>query len=349
MKITSNRKAFYLEPNSLECVSQLLNLFEFPIGHAPKLVSEERSKLRVSLLKDSLQKFEDSIQERNLVTAADAMVGMQYNLSGTVLEFGMGAIFMSLFDEVHRSNMTKAPDTLSEAEETRRYYAYHKNIRSHIRNVGKKWLVFSQSDSKVLESVKHSPANLAPILKLAQEKEMSSSLVLLASPAALSSVSDFHQTFLYPVLESPTLPSTERCQHRLSLLKREIEYFEAAISNKNLVEVADTLTNLQYVLSGSVLEFGMGRRFFSLFDEVHQRKMFKACKTPEEEENYKEKEETEEDYEEAKFTDSYVEQLETETWLEYSADKKARNTMRYSPANLGDLLRLSEERELVYY
>lgn len=85
MKITSNRKAFYLEPNSLECV---LNLFEFPIGHAPKLVSEERSKLRVSLLKDSLQKFEDSIQERNLVTAADAMVDMQYNLSGTVLEFG---------------------------------------------------------------------------------------------------------------------------------------------------------------------------------------------------------------------------------------------------------------------
>ncbi len=43
---------------------------------------------------------------------------MQYVLSGAVLEFGLGNKFVELFNEVQRSNMSKACDNEEQAKET---------------------------------------------------------------------------------------------------------------------------------------------------------------------------------------------------------------------------------------
>jgi predicted HAD superfamily Cof-like phosphohydrolase len=193
----------------------------------------------------------------------------------------MGGVFLTLFDTVHNSKMTKACSTLNEAEETRRHYSYHRNFRSVIKRSKEKWLVLRQSDNSLLESVNYSAANLTPILDFAKKWTSGSSLCLLASPGALSSVFKFHRLFQCPVLESPTVPSVEHCHHRLKKLKEEIHYLEqAVIQNKNLVQVADALANIQYTLSGTVLEFGMGNVFQIFFDEVHRSNMI-ACSTPE--------------------------------------------------------------------
>lgn len=75
-------------------------------------------------------------------------------------------------------------------------------------------------------------------------------------PNTLESVAQFHNLFRCPVLNSPTLPSSDRCGLRVSLLKEELQELEDAIAQDNLVEVADALADIQYVLSGAVLEFG---------------------------------------------------------------------------------------------
>ena len=51
-----------------------------------------------------------------------ALQRTRYALSRAVLEFGMGALFKPLFDEVQRSNMSKACATAEEAEATRTHY-----------------------------------------------------------------------------------------------------------------------------------------------------------------------------------------------------------------------------------
>ena len=50
-----------------------------------------------------------------------------------------------------------------------------------------------------------------------------------------------------------------------------------AIKDNNLTEVADAPCDLQYVLAGAILEFGMGAKFRALFSEVHCSNMSKAC------------------------------------------------------------------------
>ena len=99
---------------------------------------------------------------------------------------------------------------------------------------------------------------------------------------SLNQVAEFHTTFKHPILESPVIPSKQRANLRISLLAEELKELQEAVENDDLVEVADALCDLQYVLAGAIHEFGLGGKFKTLFDEVHRSNMSKACKTVEE-------------------------------------------------------------------
>jgi len=98
----------------------------------------------------------------------------------------------------------------------------------------------------------------------------------------LTAVAEFHTTFKHPVLKDPAIPSRKRCDLRVSLIAEELKELQEAIDNNDIVEVADALCDIQYVLSGAILEFGLGGKFKALFEEVQRSNMSKACKTEEE-------------------------------------------------------------------
>ena len=104
----------------------------------------------------------------------------------------------------------------------------------------------------------------------------------MKEPKPLNSVAEFHKTFKHPILDKPQIPSKDRCELRVSLIQEELKELEEAIANNDLVEVADALCDIQYVLSGAILEFGMGDKFKALFDEVQRSNMSKTCATREE-------------------------------------------------------------------
>lgn len=104
----------------------------------------------------------------------------------------------------------------------------------------------------------------------------------MKSPEALRDVAEFHTTFHLPVIDSPAIPDADRCRLRINLLREELKELEEAIENKDLVEAADAFADLQYVLSGAILEFGLGDKFKALFEEVHRSNMSKTCATTKE-------------------------------------------------------------------
>lgn len=144
----------------------------------------------------------------------------------------------------------------------------------------------------------------------------------------LNQVAAFHQTFRHPILDSPQIPSEDRCKLRVSLIAEELKELEEAIQNNDLVEVADALCDIQYVLSGAVLEFGLGGRFKSLFDEVQRSNMSKACATEEE------AKQTVEYYKVEKATEAYYEERDGKFLVYRSGDNKTLKSINYSPADL---------------
>ncbi|MBA4302796.1 MAG: hypothetical protein C0424_01070 [Sphingobacteriaceae bacterium] len=150
---------------------------------------------------------------------------------------------------------------------------------------------------------------------------------------ALNQVAAFHRTFKHPVLAEPAIPAAERCQLRVNLLAEELKELEAAIADKNITEIADALCDLQYVLSGAVLEFGLAAKFPALFDEVQRSNMSKACSSREEAEA------TVAHYTSTKGERCYVRE-ENGLFLVYrEGDHKTMKNINYSPAQLDAIIK----------
>lgn len=95
---------------------------------------------------------------------------------------------------------------------------------------------------------------------------------------ALNQVAEFHKTFQQPIVEAEAMiPNQARCDLRVSLIAEELKEFDQAIKDKDIIEVADALCDLQYVLCGAVLEFGLAPYFPALMTEVHRSNMSKVC------------------------------------------------------------------------
>jgi len=149
---------------------------------------------------------------------------------------------------------------------------------------------------------------------------------------SLNQVAEFHRTFKHPVIENPAIPSPERCKLRVSLIAEELKELQEAINDKDLVEIADALCDIQYVLSGAVLEFGLGEKFPELFDEVQRSNMSKACNTREEAEA------TMKHYQEKDGTESYYKEADGLFLVYRKSDDKTLKSVNYSPADLKGIL-----------
>lgn len=153
----------------------------------------------------------------------------------------------------------------------------------------------------------------------------------MTDPKTLTSVAEFHKTFQHPILDTPSIPAAARCNLRVALIAEELKELEEAIANKDLVEIADALCDIQYVLSGAVLEFGLKDKFNALFEEVQRSNMSKACKNEEEaiatQEHYK-----------AKGVESYYKQVDGLYLVFREGDHKTLKSVNYSPADLKSII-----------
>ena len=81
------------------------------------------------------------------------------------------------------------------------------------------------------------------------------------------------KTFGQEVKNKPSFSSDKINKLRVDLIKEELEEFTEAIKNKDLLEVADALTDILYVTYGAGHAFGID--LDKCFDEVQNSNMSK--------------------------------------------------------------------------
>lgn len=92
----------------------------------------------------------------------------------------------------------------------------------------------------------------------------------------INHVADFHDAF---GIENKQAPVTDLPDHiidlRYKLMREENEeYFEAA-KNGDLVEVADALGDMLYILCGTILSHGLQHKIEEVFEEIQRSNMSK--------------------------------------------------------------------------
>jgi predicted HAD superfamily Cof-like phosphohydrolase len=152
------------QPDALNLVAKFHQTFKHPIVNNPQIPSEERCQLRISLIDEELKELEEAVKNRDIVEVADALCDIQYVLSGAILEFGLGEKFKDLFEEVQRSNMSKACSSEQEAIDTVAFYKTNKGVECFYHQEGGKWLVYRKSDNKTIKSINYSPADLKKVM-----------------------------------------------------------------------------------------------------------------------------------------------------------------------------------------
>jgi predicted HAD superfamily Cof-like phosphohydrolase len=151
------------EANALNGVIKFHEVFKHPVQKDPVIPAQKRCDLRIELIQEELNELQQAIIDNDIIEVADALCDIQYVLAGAVLEFGLGSRFSELFDEVQRSNMSKACETQAEADETIAYYA-KQGTEAYSAPSDGKFLIYRKSDNKTLKSVNYSPAELKKLL-----------------------------------------------------------------------------------------------------------------------------------------------------------------------------------------
>ena len=92
----------------------------------------------------------------------------------------------------------------------------------------------------------------------------------------LNSVKKFHEVYKLDYNQTPTVKiPMEIIKLRFNLMSEEnLEYFEAA-KNNDLIEVADALGDMLYILCGTIIAPGMQGKIEEVFDEIQKSNMSK--------------------------------------------------------------------------
>jgi predicted HAD superfamily Cof-like phosphohydrolase len=92
----------------------------------------------------------------------------------------------------------------------------------------------------------------------------------------IKAVHEFHKAFGLGIQNSPTAElETQRNLLRYKLMREENEEYLDAANNKDLVEVADALGDMLYILCGTIIEHGMQHKIEEVFNEIQKSNMSK--------------------------------------------------------------------------
>ncbi|MBC9796208.1 nucleoside triphosphate pyrophosphohydrolase family protein [Sinomicrobium weinanense] len=92
----------------------------------------------------------------------------------------------------------------------------------------------------------------------------------------LEAVAEFHQAFGLGIAPDPTTDLGEdKINLRFNLMAEENEEYLEAAKNNDLVEVADALGDMLYILCGTILEHGLQHKIEEVFEEIQRSNMSK--------------------------------------------------------------------------
>jgi predicted HAD superfamily Cof-like phosphohydrolase len=92
----------------------------------------------------------------------------------------------------------------------------------------------------------------------------------------IKAVQEFHEAFGLGVQQKPIANLDEnKLKLRFDLMAEENEEYLEAAKNNDIVEVADALGDLLYILCGTILEHGMQHKIEAVFNEIQRSNMSK--------------------------------------------------------------------------
>ncbi len=156
-----------------EQVTEFHKAFGVPVNDTPQRISMERVHLRRELIAEEVgetlkalfceyHNLRKDCPTGNLVEIADGLADAAYVIFGAAIEFGID--LQAVFDEVHRSNMTKLWNSKEYMDDGCALSATNTRIGLPSTAEEKIWAVKRQ-DGKIVKPKSYEPANISKVLE----------------------------------------------------------------------------------------------------------------------------------------------------------------------------------------
>lgn len=93
--------------DKINSVAEFHKIFKIGNSDKIKLLDEKDYTLRYNLIKEENEEYLAACKNNDIVEIADALGDQLYILFGTILKHGLEHKIEQVFDEIHRSNMSK--------------------------------------------------------------------------------------------------------------------------------------------------------------------------------------------------------------------------------------------------
>lgn len=142
-------------------------------------------------------------------------------------------------------------------------------------------------------------------------------------------VKEFHEVFGHPIGTTPHIPDEGTVDFRVGFIKEELNELLAAFASDDLVEFADGLGDIQYVLDGFFLNAGLADKKEAIMAEIHRSNMSKVCQNADE---------AQVTIDSMPGVDCYF-KIVGRYWIVYrSADNKVMKSINYSKPDLKSII-----------
>lgn len=93
--------------SKIKSVEEFHEIFQIGNANEIKLIDEKDYTLRYNLIKEENEEYLEACKNGDIIEIADALGDQLYILFGTILKHGLQHKIEEVYDEIHRSNMSK--------------------------------------------------------------------------------------------------------------------------------------------------------------------------------------------------------------------------------------------------
>lgn len=135
--------------------------FGKPNNYEPTVPADTKlTNFVVDFIKEETEELAEAIENGDIVEVLDAICDLLYVAVGNAtMVFGVKDKLMDAYAEVQASNMSKSCATKEEAEETIAVRSEQHGL-CYTKQVGDRWVVYRESDDKVMKSINYFAPNL---------------------------------------------------------------------------------------------------------------------------------------------------------------------------------------------
>jgi len=91
----------------LKQLKEFHEVFNLDWGDKPAHLNEKTKKLRIEIMREEMKEATEAMENEPIENIAKELADVLYVVCGTIGEYGLGDKMEQIFDEVHKSNMSK--------------------------------------------------------------------------------------------------------------------------------------------------------------------------------------------------------------------------------------------------